>query len=99
MLTPSSGFNVENVVTLNLATMFLFVSQLTNETVSCLYAQVGKVLDASILSPVTQLYNVSNFVLHHLLSRDGYDIQSNRLYVNLGWCNVLRCCYKFEKLD
>ena len=54
----SSGFNFENVVTLNLATMFLFVSQLTNETVSCLYAQVGKVFDASILSPVTQLYNV-----------------------------------------
>ena len=54
----SSGFNFENIVAFNLATTFLFASQLTNETLSCLYAQVGKVFDASILSPVTQLYNV-----------------------------------------
>jgi drug/metabolite transporter (DMT)-like permease len=52
------SFYFQNIFTLNFATMFLFLSQLTNETVSCLYTQVGKVFDASILSPITMLYNL-----------------------------------------
>lgn len=54
----SRKFNLQSLITINLASIFLFLSQLTNETVSCLYTQTGKVFDASILSPITQLFNI-----------------------------------------